>query len=57
MTEWELAFANILWGLTLWAFLEYFWVSSETLIILSVMLFLDWIFGVVDAYIQWNLKS
>lgn len=57
MTQWELAFANILWWLTLWAFLEYFWVSSETLIILSVMLLLDWIFGVVDAYIQWNLKS
>lgn len=57
MTQWELAFANILWWLTLWAFLEYFWVSSETLIILSVMLLLDWIFGVVDAYIQGNLKS
>lgn len=57
MTEWELAFANILWGLTLWAFIEYFWISSETLIILSVMLLLDWIFGVVDAYIQGNLKS
>lgn len=57
MTEWELAFANILWGLTLWAFLEYFWISSETLIILSVMLLLDWIFWVVDAYIQWTLQS
>ena len=57
MTQGELAFANILWWLTLWAFIEYFWISSETLIILSVMLLLDWIFGVVDAYIQWNLKS
>ena len=57
MTQWELAFANIIWWLTLWAFLEYFWISSETLIILSVMLLLDWIFGVVDAYIQGNLKS
>lgn len=57
MTQWELAFANILWGLTLWAFIEYFWISSETIIILSIMLLLDWIFGVIDSYIQGNLKS
>lgn len=57
MTQWELAFANILWWLTLWAFIEYFWMSSETIIILSIMLLLDWIFWVIDAYIKWNLKS
>lgn len=57
MTQWELAFANILWWLTLWTFLEYFWISSESLTILSVVLGLDWIFGVIDAYMQGNLKS
>lgn len=48
---------NIAWGLTLWAILTYFGMSSETLIILTVMLILDRIFGVVNAYLQENLQS
>ena len=48
---------NIAWWLTLWAILTYFGMSSETLIILTVMLILDRIFGVVNAYFQENLQS
>jgi len=51
------AIVNIAWGLTLGAVLNYFWMTSETLIILTVMLILDWIFGVVNAYLQENLQS
>ena len=51
------AVGNILWWLTLTAALEYFWMSSETLIILTVMLVLDWLFWMANAYIQWNLQS
>ena len=43
--------ASIAWWFWLAAALEYFQVSSETLIILSVMLALDYVFGVLDAYI------
>lgn len=49
--------ANIAWGITLATILEYFGIWWETLIILSVMLLLDWIFWVVDAYLQGTLES
>lgn len=51
------AVLNIAWWVTLWALLNYFWMSSETLIILTVMLILDWVFGVINAYMQDNLQS
>ncbi len=57
MTTWEWVFINIAWGISLWVILEYFWMSQETLIILTVMLLLDWIFWIVNAYIQWTLES
>lgn len=57
MTTWEWAFINIAWGISLGMILEYFWMTQETLIILTVMLLLDWIFWVIDAYIQWTLQS
>lgn len=57
MTEWEAVAINLAWGISLWVILEYFWLSGETIIILTVMLLLDWIFWIVDAYIQWNLQS
>lgn len=57
MTWTKLAFANIAWGISLGVVLDYFWMSQETLIILTAMLVLDWIFWVVNAYIQWNLES
>lgn len=57
MTEAEWIVTNIAWGITLGVILEYFWIGGETLIILSVMLLLDWVFGVVDAYMQGTLES
>lgn len=44
--------ASIAWGVWLAAVLEYFQVSSEVLIILSILLALDYVFGVVDAYLK-----
>lgn len=57
MTEWEAVAINLAWGISLWVILEYFWMSQETLIILTVMLLLDRIFWVIDAYIQGTLQS
>ena len=57
MTEWEAVAINIAWGISLGVILEYFGMSQETLIILTVMLVLDWLFWVIDAYIQENLQS
>lgn len=57
MTEWQWIAINIIGGITLWGILEYFGMSQETLIILTVMLILDWIFWIVDAYIQETLES
>lgn len=57
MTEAEWFAVNIAWGITLATILEYFWIGGETLIILSVMLLLDWVFGVVDAFMQGTLES
>ena len=57
MTEAEWFAFNIAWGVGLGVMLEYFWMTQETLIILTVMLLLDWIFWVVNAYIQGNLQS
>lgn len=57
MTEAEWLAVNIAWGITLATILEYFGIGSETLIILSVMLLLDRVFGVVDAYMQGTLES
>lgn len=57
MTWTKLALVNIIWGLWLGVALDYFWMSGETLLILTVMLVLDWIFWVINAYIQGNLQS
>jgi hypothetical protein len=57
MTTWEWVALNIAWGISLGVVLDYFWMSQETLIILTAMLVLDWIFWIVNAYIQWNLES
>lgn len=57
MTEAEWFAINIAWGISLGMILDYFWMAQETLIILTVMLLLDWIFWVVNAYIQWTLQS
>ena len=57
MTQAEWFAFNIAWGVGLGMILEYFWMSQETLIILTVMLLLDWIFWVINAYIQETLQS
>ena len=57
MTQWEWIFLNLAWGISLWVILEYFWMSQETLIILTAMLFLDWLFWIINAYIQGTLQS
>lgn len=57
MTEAEGFAFNIAWGVWLGVMLEYFWMTQETLIILTVMLLLDWIFWVTNAYIQGTLES
>jgi phage-related holin len=57
MTQWEWVILNIAWWISLWMILDYFWMSQETLIILTAMLLLDWIFGVINAYIQGTLES
>ena len=57
MTEAEWFAFNIAWGVGLGVMLEYFWMTQETLIILTVMLLLDWIFWVTNAYIQGTLQS
>ncbi len=57
MTEWEAVAINLAWWISLWVILEYFWMSQEALIILTVMLLLDRIFWVIDAYIQETLQS
>ena len=55
MTHGTWAIVNVAWWLALGAILDYFWMSGETLIILSAMLILDRIFWIVDAYIQGTL--
>lgn len=57
MTEAEWVAINIAGGITLGTILQYFGLSGETIIILTVMLLLDRVFGVADAYIQGNLQS
>lgn len=48
--------ATAIWGIWLASILEYFNVSWEVLIILSVMLALDYIFWIADAYIDDNTQ-
>lgn len=57
MTETEWAIMNVAGGISLGVMLDYFWMSAETLIILTVMLVLDWVFWVTNAYLQETLQS
>lgn len=57
MNEVEWVAVNIAGWLTLGVILEYFGIWGETLIILSAMLFLDWLFWIIDAFMQWTLES
>lgn len=57
MTQWEWVAINLISGVSLGVILEYFWMSQETLIILTVMLLLDRAFWIINAYIQETLES
>lgn len=45
------AAAVVVWGTIVWGILDWFWISSTTIIILAVLLLLDYIFWVLDAYL------
>ena len=49
MTQGEWALVGILWGLSMAWILEYFSISGEWLIIMTVMLCLDFIFWIISA--------
>lgn len=49
-TGWTIA--SVVWGVCLAGVLEYFQVSCETVIILFVMLALDYVFWILDAYLK-----
>ena len=57
MTQGQAVAINLAWGISLWVILEYFWMTQETLLILTCVLVLDWIFWVVNAYMQETLES
>lgn len=57
MNEVEWVAVNLAGWITLGVILEYFGIGGETLIILSAMLLLDWLFGIIDAYMQGTLES
>lgn len=58
MTEAQWFALNIFWWITLAGALEYFWISGEWLIIMTVMLVLDLIFGLISAKARWqNIES
>lgn len=54
MSETEWALIWIAWWLTFTWILDYFWMSSEWLIIMSVMLVLDLIFWLLSANSRWE---
>lgn len=50
---WEgVAVTNAITGGIIWLALEYFWLSSETIIIMTVLLVLDFIAGISEVYIK-----
>lgn len=54
MWEAEWALRWIAWGITMAWILDYFSISWEWLIIMSVMLFIDFIFWIIDAKVRWE---
>ena len=42
---------SILWGISFWSLLSYFWIDWETLSIFAVALFLDFVFWIIDVYL------
>lgn len=54
MTETQWAIFGIFGGLTMAWILEYFWMSWEWLIIMTIMLVLDLMFGLLSAKARWQ---
>lgn len=54
MTNGEWALLWIVWGLWIASILEYFSISWEGLIIMTVMLLLDFFFGIISAKSRWE---
>ena len=52
MTWESVVVINTISGGIIWLALEYFWMSSETIIIMTVLLILDFIAGVSEVYIK-----
>ena len=42
--------ADVAWGITIWSIFAYFWLSAEAVMILTVFLWLDIIFWLLDSY-------
>ena len=54
MTQTEWAIIWIIWGISVAKILEYFSISSEWLIVMTVMLVLDFIFWIIAAKNRWE---
>lgn len=52
MTWESIAVTNAITGGIIWLALEYFWMSSETVIIMTILLILDFIAGICEVYIK-----
>lgn len=52
MTEfstWWIA-AEVVWGITVWSILAYFWLEAQALMTLTILLWVDIIFWLLDSY-------
>ena len=54
MTQTEWALVGIIGWIWLWGILEYFSISQEWLVIMTVMLILDFVFWIVSAKVRWE---
>ena len=54
MTQGEWALVGIIGWIWLWGVLEYFSISQEWLVVMTVMLLLDFIFGIISARMRWE---
>lgn len=58
MNETEWAIVGILGWLSFWWILEWFGIAKDGFLIMSILLLVDWVFGIVSSYILWReIKS
>lgn len=43
--------AEVAWGITMWAILSYFWLTAQALATLTIFLWVDVLFWLLDSYI------